>query len=170
MSLKSSELSVYTGTLLEEEFFPRCQETVSWENTCYMPRKRAMLIARNSQPDSWRPTDPYPRMANDLHAYVCEGLGEQNFSKVRMYSAAGTALDRFHGIDGWFEYQGKEATVDITANGHKANAYKADVVVSLRGRDDELRGYGTIIADLLRNGDHSPFASFRQSLAFIGTV
>lgn len=135
---------MYTGRLLEIEFFGPCL----WEwGPEYMPYRKAMARVKGSQP--WDPTDPQPRMANDLHAYVCIAIGLKDWSEVALYTAVGSPLDFFHGIDGFFEFHGKVVTLDVTADPHK-DEHKADVIIQLGDIDGGMEKIGQRIAQFLR--------------------
>lgn len=137
MSLRNSynmpfrQLTGYTGRLVETEFIPACQAFAHADQTGYRPYGNAMTIARHAQPDGWDPTEPDGR-AGDLHAMVFDLLGAPA-SDVHLYTARTSALDRFHGVDCWLEYGGRPVTVDVTVNPHKAEGYKADVVLLYNG-------------------------------------
>ena len=113
----------------------------------YMSYQKAMALARRLA--SWDPTDPEPQMANTLHFYVCEALGVECYSEVRFYSALGTPLDLFHGVDCWIEVRGRVVTIDLTANGHK-DYHKADVVVHPEDLEDGGKGIARRIASFLQ--------------------
>lgn len=113
----------------------------------YMPYNRAMTLAKNLA--VWDPTDPAPRQANNLHFYVCEALGVEDYSQVRFYSALGTPLDFYHGVDCWVEFGGRVVTIDLTANIHKDH-HKADVVVHPEDLEDEGKRLASYIANLLQ--------------------
>ena len=81
-----------------------------------------MEFVRSSQPT--RKT----RAMSRLEREVSERIG----GSVNFFTAVGTPLDRFHGIDGFFEFCGVVATIDLTLNPHKDSG-KADMVVH---RDD----------------------------------
>lgn len=120
----------YTGKILEEEILGSC--TVSTEG--YLRFREAMEVARRSQPRT------LTHEGRQLRDGVAQELGVRS-SEVAMYPGVGTPLDRFHGIDGWFEWQGIVVTVDVTMNPHK-DEYKARVIVS--GRDAEEGFVGSI--------------------------
>ena len=113
----------------------------------YLPFKKAMALAKKLT--CWNPTDPEPRQANNLHFYVCEALKVEDYSKVRFYSALGTPLDFFHGVDCWIEYDSRVVTIDLTANGHK-DYHKADVVVHPEDLEDGGERIAEYIAAFLK--------------------
>ena len=133
-----------TGRLFEWSLLGRAPATPTHE---YMPFQEAMALARRLCP--WDPTDPEPRQANDLHFHVCRALGVDDFSRVRVFSALGTPLDRFHGVDFWVEFGDGVVTIDLTANKSK-NRHKADVVVHPEELEDGGKALAAHIAALLQ--------------------
>ncbi len=117
-----------TGRLFEEEFFGIC----SGYSIGYMSYRRAMDAAKRSQPVGWDPKDPPTETANNFHARVCLALekitGLEEWSEVELWSAIGSALDRFHGIDGWFQFRGRVVTIDLTLDPQKESG-RADFVL-----------------------------------------
>src|SRR6185369_4444565 len=86
----------------------------------------SMDLVRKNQPCD--PSDPDPRCANDLHALIAEKLGLDDFSELKLYTAVGSPLDFWHGIDGFFEFRGHVLTIDLTVNSHKDSG-KANMIV-----------------------------------------
>ena len=120
----------YTGKLFEGEVLGECK--VAWDG--YMSYKGSMELVRENQP--WDPSDPESRVANDLHASVAITAGIEDFEELKLFTALGTPLDYFHGVDAWFEFRGSVLTVDVTTNRHK-DEYKADMVIHLDDLDEE---------------------------------
>lgn len=56
------------------------------------------------------------------------GLGDE-WSQLRFYTAIGSALDHYHGVDAFFEFGGARVTMDITQNPAKESGYKADFII-----------------------------------------
>lgn len=86
------------------------------------------------------PEDPRQPTAKDLRIEVLDFLESQQEdanetqNTLRYYTAVGTPLDEFFGIDAWLEYETPEGTVmvtiDITLDPEKLqHGYKADVIV-----------------------------------------
>lgn len=101
----------YTGVLFEEEVLCKC--TWSWKTSGYVPYKKAIAEVRNNQPKGYDPTDPNNPAMNDLHCLLCEELSIEDYSDMKLYTAVGSALDRFHGVDAFFEWQGYVVTIDV---------------------------------------------------------
>ncbi len=100
----------YTGKIFEEEVIGHCE--VSWDGR-YIPFAAALRQVERSQPSK-------NRTANELLAQV-----RKHVPQVELYCAVGTALDRFHGIDGYFRFAGIMVTFDISLN--SKGQYKADL-------------------------------------------
>src|SRR3990167_3897702 len=92
---------------------------------------RCLQMVRKNQP--WDPTDPGDpddsknHFAQDLHADVCVELGVEEWSEVALYTAVGSPLDRFHGIDAFFEFHGTIVSIDLTVG--RKGSHKADLVI-----------------------------------------
>jgi len=100
----------------------------------YVTYNKALELVRTfSQED---PTNPQKPFAKELRLAVIEALDledDDEMNRIRFYSALGTALDIFHGIDGWIELQLDEGppilvTLDVTLNTKKSE-HKADIIV-----------------------------------------
>lgn len=120
----------YTGRLFEHEVLGECVWRQSQE---YLPYRQALALVRECQP--WDPADPGPRMASDLHATVCMALELEDWFQLRLYTAVGSPADRYHGVDGWVEWQGRVVTLDLTTDPAKGFA-KADFLV----RPEDMEG------------------------------
>lgn len=126
----------YTGRLYEEEFFGVCAGRARG----YMTWRESMAFAKEFQPKGWNPSEPNTKMANNLHARVCMAIEERicedlDWEKVKLFSAIGTPLDWYHGIDAWFEFEGTVVTIDLTVDQNKQSS-KANLVI--HPGEDEL--------------------------------
>lgn len=118
----------YTGTLLEEEVLLECL----WSGDGgYVPYHQSVKMVKKHQP--WDPADPSSRAANNLQVLIAEALGAEDYSEVKLYTAVGSALDKFHGVDAFVEWMGFVVTIDLTANLLK-DVYKADIII----HEDEI--------------------------------
>lgn len=114
----------YTGRLLQEEACGLCRT----KDRGYQSYKKALAEVRENQP--WDHTDgPAPRFARDLHAEVALAVGLEDWAHLRFYTAIGSSLDRWHGVDAFFDLHGVVVTLDVTMNPGKFNGYKADFMV-----------------------------------------
>lgn len=145
----------YTGRLFEEDILRPCKDIPC--DGKYIPYRMALDLVRGHQP--WKPEDPNTRPANDLHAYICEKAGIEDYSSVKLLTALDTHLDKFHGVDAVAEYEangrnGGKVIIDITLDlslnpAKKSHGYKADVIVG--GIDDkDLEAAADQVAELLR--------------------
>ncbi len=137
---------MYTGKLLEHELLGRpCQG----KEKKYMPYKEAVKWACSHQPEGWDPTDPPTRWANDLHAYVAEALGLEDWSELEFYTSLDSPFDTYHGVDAFFLFRGRLVTLDITANLHKEE-HKADVVVPFDTKGNFRGNLQRIVEEITR--------------------
>lgn len=97
----------YTGRLFEYEVLAVCQ--APWDGHSYVPFQKALRLVKTHQP--WDPTDPSTRAGEDLHCQVALALGLEDFSELSFFSALGSPLDLFHGIDAVFEWKGRVMTI-----------------------------------------------------------
>lgn len=131
-----------TGHFFEEEVLGRCTATCG----AYLPLREAMVLVRKSQPASKRPA------MQRLEAEMSKVLGRP----VVFYTAVGSVLDAFHGIDGFFELAGQVVTIDLTINSAKCTG-KADLVL----QGDEFEDLAALAAKILRF--YAPKAERRQA-------
>ncbi|MBU0612384.1 hypothetical protein KKB10_00045 [Patescibacteria group bacterium] len=130
----------YTGGLVENEMLGTAQLERGKHARAqieYQPYQQAIKTVREGQPGD--PSDPEARFANDLHATIAEILKLENYSQLKFFTAVGSTLDRFHGVDGFFELQADPSssestiivTLDITMNPQKGDQYKADHIIEI---------------------------------------
>lgn len=113
----------------------------------YLPFTLAMELVEMFQPIDSKthklsdPTNPEKRFANDLRVQIADKLGletSEELDRLKYYTAIGSPLDFFHGVDAFVILEGKRpsdpkrwATFDFTLRTEasaKANA-KADVII-----------------------------------------
>ena len=100
----------------------------------YLTRGRAIELIRQYTKED--PTNPNKPFAKELRLAVIDQLGledDEDLDRVRFYSAVGTPLDVFHGVDGWIEFVlekgvSRMVTLDVTMDPGKLE-HKADVIV-----------------------------------------
>ncbi len=120
-----------TGRLFERRVIGEC--TVSYQgHLCW---KEAAAQVRKNQPKQ------LPKNATDLLAEV----RRQTKADVQFYTAIGSALDYFHGVDGFFEFAGFVVTIDVTKNPHK-DCGKANMVVC----EDDLEDLPALAGRVVR--------------------
>ena len=128
--MKNSE--GYTGKIFESEVLPSLSD--SWKDEGYFDEERSFECVRNHQ--EWNPSDPNNKVANELHYKVAEKLGLDDVNELKFYSALHSPLDKYFGIDAFFEINGALFTLDLSINPHKDVA-KADIVVTEKDLHDE---------------------------------
>lgn len=126
-----SKFDGYTGHLFEEEVLGRCLAQARG----YMRWREAAEAVRKSQPRQKKP------IAVRLETEVSRKLG----GRCALYTAVRSAMDLFHGVDGFFEYEGVVVTIDLTMNPHKDSS-KADLLVCR----DELDDINTLAGRIAR--------------------
>ncbi|MBI4437849.1 hypothetical protein HY631_02765 [Candidatus Uhrbacteria bacterium] len=133
----------------------------------YVTYDRAMeLVRRYSSEDPLNPKKPFAR---ELRLAVLDELGfeeDADTDRVKFYSAVGTPLDVFHGVDAWIELvtqRGRRhaVTLDVTMNPGK-ETHKADVIVqAIPDPSEDEKGfldavyqiYGPEVAQRLRDAE-----------------
>jgi hypothetical protein len=112
-----------TGTTVERELFGKAEKLARVPE--YLKYKQAMEVVRKLQPGD--PTDPKPDFAYEVLIQV-EGKIPDGKDRIRFYTAIGSMLDHWHGVDGWFELEdGRRVSIDLTTNPQK-ETHKADIV------------------------------------------
>lgn len=105
--------SGYTGHLFEEEVLSVCPiSRTDWDGTGYVSFRKSCVMVREHQPAA------LPITARRLRNRVAEQVGNGG-EHVRLFTAVGTPLDLFHGVDAFFEFKGIVVTIDLTINPHK---------------------------------------------------
>jgi len=130
MHFKHSES---TGGLVEQELLGKSlyenKERENFSEYGYTTRDHSFRVLKDMQ--SFDPTDPQPDFANTVHYYVFNGLGLEA-ENVRFFTAVKSPLDRFHGVDAWFEIDDDTTTtvitIDVTMNPNKETGHKADII------------------------------------------
>lgn len=115
---------MYTGRLFEIDVLGEC----NWREEEYVPFWKCVRIVKHHQPSRLGPD------GERLQQMVSQILG----SPVRFYTAIGSPLDHYHGVDGFFEHGRAVVTIDLTTNPNKLE-YKADIVLFPEDFDDPER-------------------------------
>lgn len=114
----------------------------------YLPYKKALELAKRFQPlnpetgKPQDPTNPWKAFPRELRLAIGEKLGiiedDEAMDRLRYYTAVGSPLDAFHGVDAMIELEGKapkeesrRVTFDVTLKSEPEakEGAKADVVV-----------------------------------------
>lgn len=136
----------YTGGELEMDLFDRVNvrdakflealRDAGADQKGYLPYRKAMDVTKRFQPGD--PANPKKDYFRELRIAVQEKLGvdvDKEPESVRAYTAVGTPLDKYHGVDAFmtFTEDGREYTVTMDATLRKDkldDGYKADVMVT----------------------------------------
>jgi len=131
-------------TLLNGKVSPQVQD-----------RKEFLSGFKKHQPEDWNPTDPplietefagehiKSTLPTDLHAACAEALGLEDYSELKLFTAANTPADTLYGVDLILEYGGSRLLIDVATNVSnkewKLNSSdKADYILRM-GYDEEGR-------------------------------
>jgi hypothetical protein len=104
----------------------------------YLPYQKSMDLVKKMQ-HSETPGALPTLFAKDLYVAVARKLKIKELAELRYFTAVNSPLDKYHGVDAFFEYLDKEnnkliqATLDITTNPEKGEDYKADVIMLVPG-------------------------------------
>lgn len=167
--LRRGSREFYSGRELEVDVFgkpkfPKAYEEayrrLTSEKGGYLPFDRAQDLIREFTPED--PTSPSKEFARDLRLAVCEALELEGDEAdiVKIYSALGTPLDVYHGVDAWIEIELEglraEVTLDVTKRAEKIKeGHKADVIIDEVSTPDqkkylpEVEKYATEVVELL---------------------
>lgn len=122
----------------------------------YEPFDKAVAEAKKKNEQEGKdPTNPEKELSKDLLLALKEKLGlegKENSDSLTFYSARDTVLQKFHGVDAWFEKVTDEGrvvsvTIDLTTNVEDAklgNINKADIIIvntedkSILGKEDKV--------------------------------
>ncbi len=88
----------------------------------YMPYDAAIAFAKDHQPNPLT----RPKTVKELRGKIVE-LCSDTTNPLKFYTAVGTPLDTYHGIDAFFELGGRVVTLDVS--GREKELYKADVLL-----------------------------------------
>lgn len=119
------------GVVFETEVLGRCK--VSYNG--YLAYKPAREQAAKNQPTR------KSQVIKEIEQVFEKNAG----SKIKFFTAVGSALDLYHGVDGWFEFNGEVVTIDITRNLEKVFA-KADIVI----QPEDLKNVPLLAARIAR--------------------
>lgn len=146
------------GKLIEQELLgevkkdPATYERLVDMETVYQGYKQSIMYVKEHQRgDPAHPARFFPRSLLERLRTNPE-LNINSDEQIRFYTAVGSSLDRFHGVDAFFEYNtsdGKSVrvTIDVTINPNK-DRYKADVVLAIpqEGLDPKDQNYNELIS------------------------
>jgi len=122
-----NNVGIKEGEDIERGFFGQAGKKFNGE-LVYMPYKRALESAIDNQPDR------LPYFTQRLLSKVDEAYPNLA-GMINFYTAVGTSLDVYHGVDAFFKLQDHIVTLDVTSNDSKTHA-KADIIVQT-GYDED---------------------------------
>lgn len=144
------------GKLIESELLGETRKEIAFldelnEMPTYLKYRQSVEFTKSHQRgDPFNPKRFFPKSLRD-------GLkGEEMLNittedQLGFYTVLNSALDRYHGVDAFFEYKGKDRsillTIDVTSNPSK-DSYKADVVLAIpsEGLDPHDPEYAELIS------------------------
>ncbi len=95
----------------------------------YVGFTKSLMIAKSHQPWKHDPKRPHAPFLREMYDCIAPSL-RKGRHYLRVFIAIKTPLDYWHGVDFFFEYEGKVVTVDITLKPRK-DFYKADILITL---------------------------------------
>ena len=115
----------------------------------YLPFSKSVLLVKRNQERGHKSRCPRTPFLKAMYNCIAPML-RKGRSKLRVFVALGSSLDIFHGVDCFFDYEGKIVTVDVTISSWKER-YKADVLITLEDiqRNEHYRK-ARFIAQLLQ--------------------
>ncbi|OHB18476.1 MAG: hypothetical protein A2854_04315 [Parcubacteria group bacterium RIFCSPHIGHO2_01_FULL_56_18] len=110
------------GSDVERALFGNASLARGEKDAGYMPFEQALEFAKKHQPNLLARS----RTVKDLRMKVA-ALCSDTTVPVKFFTAVGTPLDTFHGVDAFFEQGGRIATIDVSLR--EKEAVKADVLL-----------------------------------------
>ena len=120
---------VSTGADIEKAMFGAPHIPRALRKDEYMSYAAALAYARDHQPN---PLDR-SKSLKELRAKILS-LCSDTMQPMKFYTAIGTPLDTYHGIDAFFEQGSTTVTLDVS--GREKENHKADVLIHARLNDD----------------------------------
>jgi hypothetical protein len=120
---------IAAGTDAESALFGSPRVTQEEKAGAYVPFARAVEFVKERQPNPLERS----KEIKELRSRIAE-LCLDTRTPVRFYTAVGTPLDLYHGVDAFFEQGGRIATVDVSLR--EKEIAKADVIL-LATMDEE---------------------------------
>jgi hypothetical protein len=124
----------------------QAQEAKVGKEGGYIRFRAALELAKKFQPSD--PTNPEKPFGRELRIALQDILNldaPEDYDRVKFYTAVGTPLDKFHGVDAFVEFEKEDketkrvdvyrATFDFTTNPQK-QVYKSDIVVQEKDLPD----------------------------------
>jgi hypothetical protein len=138
-----------SGYIWEEQVFRVSSKMFA--KPVYLSWQDAVSDAIERQKDlRWNPTKPRTSVGKEMFECVQSYLPKYLADKLQFFCAIGTALDWYHGVDGFFEIDGFLVTIDLVYS-EKQQA-KADILFSKKEANILLWRVCLEIAQRLRTG------------------
>ncbi|TSC59583.1 MAG: hypothetical protein G01um1014107_317 [Parcubacteria group bacterium Gr01-1014_107] len=106
-------VSARNGYKFEEEVLRRSSEGMINRKPQFLEFRQAISEASARQPQKWDVRDPPTLLGSALFESVLEGLPSWLKKGLRLFVATGTALDYYHGIDGFFALNEGNILLDV---------------------------------------------------------
>jgi len=140
-----------TGHIFEEELFGTVGP-IEWDGR-YIPYDKSLHMVIDNQPEGTDPTEPDKEPARDLHAQIAIALGLEDFSELKFFTAVGSPLDRYHGVDAFIKFKGVVVTFDATLDKRKkegTDGAKADFALTEDDVNDKFVRVANEVAEYLK--------------------
>ena len=130
-------IPIQRGRLVERDLLGEVRGEMPYQEG-YVPYKEAQRWVMSNQPA--QPTNPIKPFAHELRIALLDCLGFQTrvqFNKVRFYTAVGSALDHWHGIDAFIQVDADEdlrvpsglITLGVTTRDKSDESFNTDVEI-----------------------------------------
>lgn len=113
---------IQDGADIERAILGAAQITPKEREDRYMPFAAAVAYAREHQPDALHRS----RIIRDLRTMVVD-MCQDTEHAVKFFTAVGTPLDTYHGVDAFFEQDGAIVSIDVSLR--EKIKQKADVLL-----------------------------------------
>ncbi len=157
MRFSRERFSGETGDLFEHDFIgqvdtkspeyqkalreTQLKEAKAGKTGNYIRFRSALDLAKKFP--AYDPTNPTKPFGRDIRVALQDLLKletPEDMDRLRFYTASGTPLDKFHGVDAFVEYTDKDGTIyratfDLTINPQK-QGYKSDIIVQEKDLPD----------------------------------
>ena len=138
------------------------------KNNGYVPYEDSLKLARKFSP--YDPTNPEKPFLNDLRIEFIDVAGmikEDDMNRVKIFTAVGSPLDQWHGVDTFIEVENKnhigskivkfdtktDAKVESEIKRHNLHDLKADVLIyDIPDRETHAKKYYARLKEMAEEG------------------
>jgi hypothetical protein len=146
-SLEMTKLVVVarTGYDFEEEVLKRSSRGMVRRKPPFLEFRDAVVEVLATQPQRWDSREPPTPLGSALFQSVQDGLPSWLKKDLRLFVATGTALDYYHGIDGFFALVERESGAlfdipfDLSIEPHPDKSPNVEFVITKADFEDEKR-------------------------------